>query len=472
MRTDTSTQLEFQGLDSRKVVSNFKGGEITSDAGGLLLREVDLRMRFLEHFSKCFKDHRDPEAIEHSVLDLVRQRIYGICLGYEDLNDHDDLRRDPLLATMVGKKDPSGADRLLRRDRGKALAGKSTLNRLELTPEDANQESRYQKIVYDAEAIDSLLVDTFLDSYDQEPQRIVIDLDPTDDPLHGNQEGKFFHGYYDGYCYLPLYIFCGEHLLSARLRPSNIAGADGALEEIQRMIAQIRERWLKVKILLRGDGDFSLEEIMAWCEAHQVDYLFGLRKNNRLLKQIEKKLNKSKRRYYKTRQASRRYHQFWYRTLKSWSRSRRVVAKVEYLEKGANPRFVVTSLSKKERRKQPLYEKDYCGRGDMENRIKEQQLALFSDRTSTAKMRSNQLRLYFSSIAYVLMHALRRIGCKGTKYAKAQCQTIREKFFKIGAQIKITCRRIVISMASGYPYTKWFVIILKNIQKRYLPLRI
>lgn len=462
---------KLQGLGKRKVVADFSGGDITSDAGGLLLREVDEGMNLLSAFASCFHDYRNPELIEHTVQDLVSQRVYGIALGYEDLNDHDRLRIDPLMATLVGKQDPSGQDRLCPRDQGKALAGKSTLNRLELTPAQASTKSRYQKVVYDQEAIDRLFVDVFLNSYERAPEEIIIDLDATDDPLHGNQEGRFFHGYYNSYCYLPLYIFCGDHLLLARLRQSNIDASAGSVEELKPIVARICERWPDVRIIIRGDSGFCREELMIWCEAHGVDYVFGISKNNRLIKKIQKKLNKSKRRCYATGYPSRRYHDFRYKTLKSWSRSRRVVGKAEYLEKGANPRFVVTTLSGERFGAQALYEKLYCARGDMENRIKEQQLGLFADRTSTEKMRANQLRLYFSSITYVLMNALRRIGLKGTEFAKAQCSTIRSKILKIGAQIKLSVRRVLISMASGYPYAKLFWTALKNIHTFYYPLR-
>lgn len=471
MTIDNKKSFELQGLGSRKVIADFLGGDITSDAGSLLLREVDEGMGLFEKFASCFVDYRDPELIEHTVKDLVSQRVYGIALGYEDLNDHDRLRLDPLMATVVGKQDPTGQDRSCLKDRGKALAGKSTLNRLELTPEQASFKSRYQKIVYDQEAVDRFFVDMFLSSYKKAPEEIIIDMDATDDPLHGNQEGRFFHGYYNSYCYLPLYIFCGDHLLLARLRPSNIDASAGSAGEIERIVDQIRDSWPEVRIVIRGDGGFCREDLMSWCESHRVDYVFGMSKNARLIKKIQKKLNKSKRRYCTTGHPSRRYQDFKYRTLTSWSRSRRVVGKAEHLEKGANPRFVVTSLFRKRYGTQDLYEKLYCARGDMENRIKEQQLGLFADRTSTAKMRANQLRLYFSSVAYVLMNALRRVGLKGTEFAKAQCSTIRSKVLKVGAQVKLSVRRVLISMASSYPYAILFWKALKNIHTFFYPLR-
>jgi hypothetical protein len=278
----SQSSFDFQGLFSRGVVGRFDGGQITSDGGALLLREVESRIRIVERFAECFRDHRSPERIEHSVNELVAQRIYGLALGYEDLNDHDQLRSDPLMAVVAGKRDPEGAGRRKPRDRGKALAGKSTLNRLELTKADAGREDRYAKIVMDPEAIDRLLVDVFLEAHREAPEEIVLDLDATDDPLYGKQEGRFFHGYYGHYCYLPLYIFCGEHLLCARLRSSNIDASAGSKEEVERIVTRIRQRWPEVRIILRADSGFCREELMGWCDGHQVDYVIGLARNARL----------------------------------------------------------------------------------------------------------------------------------------------------------------------------------------------
>lgn len=443
--------IKFQAHNQRKVVADFSGGDITSDAGGILLRQTDLRIHLLERFAGCFTDCRNLKFIEHSVLDLVGQRVYGLCLGYEDLNDHDDIRRDRLMALLVGKADIEGRDRRRGEDRGIALAGKSTLNRMELIPV-IGETHRYHRIGYDPDRVDDLMVDIFVESFESAPNEIVIDLDTTDDPLHGNQEGRFFHGYYDSYCYTPLYVFCGEHLLLSRLQTANVDAAAFSVVEISGTIQRIRKAWPHVKIILRGDSGFCREELMNWCEENGVDFVFGLARNERLVTKISRKMAKSKRRYWGNRQATRRFGDLNYRTQKSWSRARRVVGKAEHLDKGANPRFVVTTISKKEVNSKKLYEEIYCARGDMENRIKEQQMDLFADRTSTAKMKSNQLRLYFSSIAYVLMQAFRRLALTGTEYAKAQCGTIRQKLFKIGAQIKTSVRRILISMASGCPY--------------------
>jgi hypothetical protein len=447
------------------MVARFDGGEITSDGGGVLLKETERRTGIVRRFAGCFRDHRDPERVEHRVEELVGQRVYGLALGYEDVNDHDELRRDPLLATLVGKEDPTGRDRVRERDRGKALAGKSTLNRLELTPEGAGPESRYKKIVVEGEAVDRFFVEVFLDVHEEAPERIELDLDATDDPLYGEQEGRFFHGYYGCYCYLPLYIFCGEHLLCARLRPSNIDASAGAVEELERIVGQIRERWPEVEIVIRGDSGFAREEIMGWCEERGVGYVLGLAKNARLKGEIEEELEAVREEHERTGKAARTFKDFRYRTLKSWSRERRVVGKAEHLSKGANPRFVVTSLPMEEVDARTLYEQVYCARGDMENRIKEQQLALFADRTSTATMRANQIRLWFSSVAYCLLQALRRLGLKGTDLAKAQCQTIRVKLLKIGAQVRVTVRKVWVSLSGGYPYAALFARVYGNLQR-------
>ena len=287
MPTECNQQsFAFHALGRRDVVARFDGGKISSDAGGLLLREAERVTGIIRQFAACFTDHRDPDLIEHTAEELVAQRVYALALGYEDLNDHDDLRHDPLLAVLVGKKDPLGRTRGRERDRGKALAGKSTLNRLELTPVRANAESRYKKIVTDRQAVQSLFTEVFLQSHRHPPKRIVLDLDATDDPVHGNQSGRFFHGYYKNYCYLPLYIFCGEHLLCARLRTSNIDASTGSVKELARIVSAIRQQWPKVQIVIRGDSGFCREAIMAWCEANDVDFVLGLAKNKRLIAEI------------------------------------------------------------------------------------------------------------------------------------------------------------------------------------------
>jgi hypothetical protein len=384
-------------------------------------------------------------------------------LGYEDLNDHDELRNDTLLAVLVGKDDLTGKDRIRERDKGKALAGKSTLNRLELSPVGANKKSRYKKITVDRHAVDEFFTEVFLDSHNQAPSEVILDLDATDDPLHGHQTGRFFHGYYKNYCYLPLYIFCGEHLLCARLRPSDIDACAGSVKELDRIVSSIRLRWPDTRIIIRGDSGFCREHIMLWCELNNVDYVLGLAKNERLKREITADLEKAKTIFVQTNQPVRVFKDFEYQTLRSWSCSRRVVGKAEYLAKGENPRFVVTSLSSDEVDARRLYEQMYCGRGDMENRIKEQQLWLFADRTSCGTMRANQLRLWFSSVSYTLIQALRRLGLKGTKLEKALCGTIRAKLLKIGAQIRVTVRKVWVSFSESYPYQQLFRQVYENL---------
>lgn len=462
-----------QNLGGRELVHRFDGGDITSDGGALVLKKLEERTGIVRRFAACFTDFRKSDQIEHPLLDLIAQRVFGLALGYEDLNDHDDLRRDPMLAVALGKDDVKGEQRRRAQDRGKALAGKSTLNRLELTAPDyegsplqmGSNKPETKKIVVDPESIDALLVDLFLDAHRQAPEQIVLDLDATDDILYGKQEGRFYHGYYHDYCYLPLYIFCGEHLLCARLRMSNIDASADSVEELAPIVARIRERWPAVKIILRGDGGFCRENLMAWCEREGLDFIFGLAQNARLKKQIESQMAQAQKQFEETKMPARVFTEFLYATQDTWSRERRVIAKAEHLDKGANPRFVVTSLSAEQMAAQELYEQHYCARGECpENRIKEQQLDLFADRTSTGKMWSNQLRLYFSSIAYVLLQTLRRTALAGTELEKAQCGTIRLKLLKIGAQIRVTVRKVWVSLCSGYPNAALFNTVLARLE--------
>jgi hypothetical protein len=447
-------------------VGDFDGGTLTSDAGGLLLREVDLAFGIIEEFTECFTDYRKQEAIEHPLRQLAAQRVFGICLGYEDLNDHEQLRYDPMVAALCGRLDVEGRDREREEDKGKALAGKSTLNRFESAGGDVGPESRYKKISYDRRRGERFFVDHFLRRYNSgcQPGQIILDLDATDDPLHGKQEGRFFHGFYNCYCYLPLYIFCDEYLLAAKLRPSDIDAALGADEELERIVGQIREVWPKVKIVVRGDSGFCRQWLMSWCEENSVEYLFGIARNSRLRAAICSEMEQARQKYKESGKTTRVYKDFRYRTRKSWSRSRRVIGKAEYMDRGENPRFVVTSLSAKSWPAARLYEQLYCARGEMENRIKEQQLYLFADRTSSATMRANQLRLWFSSVAYVLMNELRQVALAGTELARAQCHTIRLKLLKIGARVTVSVRRLVIHMAGGYPYQRLFGKALARIR--------
>ena len=429
---------------SRQVSAQFSERQLSTEGGALLLRETDREIGLLTRVRKCFSDYRNPIFIDHELSELLAQRIYGLALGYEDLNDHEELRRDPLLALMAGK-----------RKLEEPLAGKSTLNRLELTPAGSPLYDRYHKITYATEALDALLVDIFLEAHAKAPRQIVLDLDVTDTPLYGQQEDRFFHGYYNEYCYLPLYIFCGEHLLCARQRASNQDASAGCRAEVERIVKQIRQRWPKVRIILRADSGFCREELMAWCEQNRVDYVLGLARNSRLQRKIAPQLREAKQQHQRTGEAARVFAEFPYRTRQSWSRSRRVVAKAEYLEKGENPRFVVTSLPPDSWEAAALYEKTYCARGEMENRIKEQ-LNLFADRMSTESLRANQLRLYFSSLAYVLIHALRRLGLAGTEWAQAQVQTIRLRLLKIAAEVRLSVRRISVSFSKAYPWKNIF----------------
>ena len=459
-------QLEFHALGKRAVLGRFDGGRISSDGGGVLLREADLRIGLTARLAGCFIDYRNPLSVEHAVQTLLAQRVYGVALGYEDLNDHDVLRADSVLALLVGKVDLTGDRRMRERDRGHPLASSSTLNRLELSEPQRAAQCRYKRIAADEVALDGLLVDLFLESFAKAPREIWLDLDATDDPLHGHQEGRFFHGYYGCYCYLPLYIFCGEHLLCARLRPANCDAAAGSVEELSRMVAQIRRAWPRTRIHIRGDSGFCREWLMSWCEANDIGYVLGLARNRRLTRVLGAAMQQARQAYRHSGRPARRFHDFRYRTRKSWSRWRRVIGKAEYLPKGPNPRFVVTNLPPRYAAARRLYEKLYCARGEMENRIKEQQLGLFADRTSTATMRANQLRLYFSSFAYVLMHAVRRLGAERTAFARAQCTTLRLKLLKVGVRVKITVRKVWLSFAQSYPYAQSFAQVLANLQRR------
>ena len=447
MQTECSADLfEFAPVERRAVVAGFDGGAISSDAGALLLGETDRAIRLVDRFAGCFIDHRSPGLVEHLVPTLVGQRVFGLALGYEDINDHDELRHDPVLAVLAGKL-------AARRKDCAPIAGKSTLNRLELS---RPLPTRYHKIAHDPVAIEGLFIELFLEAPTAPPKEIILDLDATDDPLHGRQEGRFFHGYYDCYCYLPLYVFCGRHLLAAKLRPANIDAAAGAVEEIARIVAQIRQSWPAVRIVLRADSGFAREALMAWCEANAVDYLFGLAKNKRLIRAIGAELAAAREESETTEKPARRFKDFTWSTRRSWSRKRRVVAKAEWTHGEVNPRFIVTSLTAADGDGRWLYEDVYCARGEMENRIKECQLDLFADRTSSATMRANQLRLWFASMAYVLVDSLRRLALQATDLADATCGTIRRKLFKIGALVTISIRRIKLAMASGCPYKAVF----------------
>ncbi len=454
----TAAVVEFEAVEGKKVVAGFDGGTITSDAGALLLGQLDRGLGLMRRMAACFSDRRDARLVEHTVETLVAQRVFGLALGYEDLNDHDHLRHDPVFAVLAGKLEAKRSDCA-------PVAGKSTLNRLEHTPK--REAAKYHKIDYDGGRLEALFVDIFLDAHKRRPREIVLDLDPTEAQIHGQQEGRFFHGYYDCYCYLPLYIFCGRFLLCAKLRPSNIDGAAGAVEEVARIVARIRARWPKVRITLRGDSGFCREELMAWCEGHGVGYVFGLAPNARLKAVLAPEAWEARRLCERTGKAARVFKDFAYQTEKTWSRPRRVVGKAEQLPEGANPRFVVTSLPRTRIDARALYEDLYCARGEMENRIKEQQLDLFADRTSSATMKANQLRLWFSSMAYVLLNELRRIALRHTQFADATCGTIRLKLLKIGALVRRSARRIKFAMASGFPWQNEFMLAYVYLERAF-----
>jgi hypothetical protein len=448
------SSFEFKAHFSKGVVARFDGGTITSDGGALLLRATDQRLNLLGRAAVSFLDGRNPKRVKHQVGEMLAQRVYGLALGYEDLNDHEQLRHDPLMGVLAGKRDIQE----------EPLAGKSTLNRMELS---TGISSRYKKLTFWRDGIDELLVQVFVEAHQTAPKEIVLDIDTTDLPLHGGQEGRFFHGYYDCYCYLPLYIFCRDHVLCARLREANSDASAGSLVEIERVVKQIRAAWPEVHIILRGDSGFGRNAIMSWCEANDVHYVLGLARNERLQRAIGRELHEAEQEWKETGKPARVFTEFQYEIQKTkkrkWDRARRVVAKAEHIDGKTNPRFVVTSLSAKEWKARELYEALYCARGDMENRIKEQ-FCLFADRVSAESMRANQLRLYLSVLAYILMSGLRRLGLKATELAQAQVSTIRNRLLKIGSQVRVTVRKVWVSMASSYPWQPLYEQVWSNLR--------
>jgi hypothetical protein len=464
----TDEQIDFQPLGGRRVTGQFNGGRITSDAGVLQLRELEEIFDVIERLAECFEDHRDPELVEHSLEELLRQRIFGLILGYEDLNDHDTLRRDPAVAAACGKDEPDGRDRKQDEDKGKPLAASATLNRLELGTEEGGAEERYKRIEPDVTRIEELLVELWLDllawSYEQGPSCLVLDADASDIQLHGDQEGRHYHHYYDGYCYLPLYVFQGEWLLGAMLRPSDRSAEDGCQPLLELLVDELDERFAECRVILRGDSDFSTPDMMQWCEKWGVDYVFGLGQNSRLNDRIDGKMQEVKDLAEHGDGVARRFMDFDYATVDSWEHKRRVVAKVEWSEGEPNPRYVVTSLTRQEASSERVYCQDYCGRGEAENRIKELQQSLFGTRMSTGTMSSNQLRTYFSAIAYLFICLFRHVALEGTQWAGMQAESIRETFLKIGALVQISTRRVWLKMASGYPYQEAFGMVTEKIR--------
>lgn len=449
----TQSSFGFEACGKREIVARFDGGSISSDGGAFLLRQTDRRLNLLPRLAECFMDGRNEKQVAHSVQEMLSQRIYGLALGYEDINDHEQLRHDPVFGILSG-----------RAELEQPLAGKSTLNRMELG---SGRPDRYKKITFWKEALDELLVKVFIESYQQAPEQIILDVDTTDLPLHGRQEGRFFHGYYDCYCYLPLYVFCGDHVLCARLREANHDAAFGSRQEIERIVTQIRRSWPSVKIILRGDSGFCRNELMTWCESQGVDFVFGLARNQKLRRIIGEQLHEATQQWQETGKPARVFSEFEYQTKKTknggWDRARRVAAKAEHIDGKENPRFVVTSLTSDQWPAKTLYEELYCARGDMENRIKEQ-FSLFADRASAETLRANQLRLYLSTMAYILVSGLRRLGLQATVLANAQAFTIRAKLLKIGAQIRVTVRKVWVSMASGYPWQSLYQQVWTNLR--------
>jgi Transposase DDE domain group 1 len=441
-------EMDFGSAGGRKLVGAFDGGAITSNGGVLLLAAADKRIGLSERLAGCFRDYRNANLVTHETVDLLRQRIFALGLGYEDLIDHDVLRFDPALMAALDRPED-------------ALAGKSTLNRLEHAGKIGRD--RHHKLDHDTAAIERLFVNVFLDAHEEPPVRIVLDLDATDDRLFGFQEGRHYHGYYDCYCYLPLYIFCGRHLLAAKLRSSSVDGAHGACAEVARIVGQIRERWPNVSIVIRADSGFCRDELMTWCEENSVKYVLGLAGNSRLHRRILRESRKAKLKSKRTGKPERVFADFEYRTRDSWSAKRRVIGKAEWTQGEANPRFIVTNVDPAFGAAKFLYEHVYCQRGEMENRIKECQADLFADRTPAPTMRANQLRLWLSSFAYVLMCAVRRIGLVGTKLEVATCGTIRLQLLKIGALVTISVRRVKLAFASACPARDVFMLAQRRL---------
>ncbi len=450
-------KIEFFPEKNLKVEASFSKGHITSDGGLLLIREIDKKFKITEQFAHCFTDYRNPKSCKYTLKQLVTQRIYGLCAGYEDLNDHDKLKEDPFFAFLSGKE--------------KEIAGKSTLNRLELSSRDLDEadEHRYKRIVANEEKIEKLLVDLYLQSYKKPPKSITIDFDSTDIEIYGNQEGKFYHGYYQKNCFLPLYAFIDGFLVFAKLRESKIDGAKGTKEALEKIVYKIRKKWPNTRILFRADSGFAREEIISWCEENKVNYIIALARNNRLLNMVSKHHEKLESLCKKMEKDYISYTDFKYSTLKTWLKERKVVAKIEssyfketIFDYECNARFIVTDLQGNAKR---LYEKNYCKRGDAENRIKEQKLYLYAARTSSSKMIANQLRIWFSSISYILLHLLRVKALKNTPMKNSQCNSIRLHLIKVGAIVKRSVRRFLVEYSACYVFKDIYMRAFLNIKK-------
>lgn len=428
------TSFDFPTSKSRKIQADFNGGEVTSDGGVLLIRQADRKLKLTEELHQRLNDPRRQASCDHRQIEMLRQRIYALALGYEDLNDHETLRKDMALQTAA--------------QTDQELASASTLCRWENR---ADRETAW--------VIAEWMVEEFIRSYKKAPEALILDFDATDDLIHGKQEGRFFHGYYDHYCFLPLYVFCGDQLLVSYLRPSNIDGARHAWAILSLLVKRLRKAWPKVKIIFRGDSGFCRWRMLRWCEHHGVYYIVGLAKNLRLNEMAKSLLDRASRQYEQTGEKQRLFGEIHYAAL-TWDRARRVIVKAEHTEQGSNPRYVITNL---EGNPQELYDEVYCARGEMENRIKEQQLDLFADRTSCTKWWANQFRLLLSSLAYLLLEAIRRLGLKGTELARAQCGTIRLKLLKIGAVIRRNSRRVYFHLSSACPYQVLFFRVARRL---------
>jgi hypothetical protein len=430
----TSDPIRFPGVKGRKIEVIFNGQVMTSDGGAMLLRSADTALKLTQKAARSLVDSRRKASCAHSIENLLRQRVYALALGYEDLNDHESLRHDPALQAAVG--------------RDVEMASASTLCRFE--------NSLDARSLW---ACSSVLVDAFIESHHQAPKEIILDFDATDDAVHGKQEGRFFHGYYDHYRFLPLYVFCGEHLLVAYLRPSNIDGARHSLGILGLLVKRLRSVWPNTRILMRGDSGFCRWKLMRWCDSHNVDYLLGLAKNTRLIHEAQPLLDEVRECFFQSGKKQKQFSETQY-AASTWDKERRVVIKAEHLEKGSNPRFVVTSLSGSP---DELYQQ-YCTRGEMENRIKEQQLCLFADRTSCSKWLPNQFRVLLSALAYTLIQTIRAKALVGTELARARCDTIRLKLLKIGAAVIRNTRRIILMLSESYPYKELFRLAAARLQ--------
>jgi hypothetical protein len=427
MTVCTTKTIEFTRCKNRKVQANFGGGEITSDAGVMLLNQVDKAINLTERIAATANDPRQKKKIKHTVGDMLRQRIYSLALGYEDLNDHDTLRKDTAVQTAVGKDED--------------LASSPTLCRFENFAD--------QQMCWD---MSKALVDIFIESFEEPPKEIILDFDATDDPVHGNQFGRFYHGYYHGYCFLPLYVFCEKHLLAAYLRPSNIDAAHGSWAVLKLLSDRIKEAWPDTKIIFRADSGFCRHLMMDWCDKNNIDYIIGIAKNSRLESKASDLMEQAILEFENTGEKQRVFGDITY-SANTWKYERRIIAKAEYSARGKNPRFIVTSLSGDG---QSIYEDQYCARGEAENRIKAQQLDLFADRTSCTNFLPNQIRLLLSGLAYTLIEAMRRLALKDTILSSACCGSIRLKLFKIGAVLLKNTRRIQMLLSSAYPYKEMF----------------